>query len=87
MPPRRAKGARGKVSENKILTPEDEEHNKNIRLLLQDVDKTEEMLVKEMEASMESVCKSMRNLFMMSRIKIPASTKALTQDEYVEKVS
>ena len=86
MPPRRAKAAGSKASASKTLTAEELDMNRNLELMLQDFDKGLEVMVGDMEAQAETVCKSIHSMFMISLIKLPPSTKALTLDEYMEKV-
>ncbi len=87
MPPRRARGgSRSQARQSRILTEEEEEQNRNLQLLLDDIDESAEMYIKDIEESVEGVCKSIVNMYTMGMLKVPPATKALTLVEFVEQV-
>ena len=83
MPPRRGKKA---AVLNQTLTAEEEERNQNCQLLLEDIRKFEDEHVAGMIARQEAACKSIISMFMIEFMKSPSSVKALTLDQYMEKV-
>jgi hypothetical protein len=87
MPARRGKGGGGaKASVSTTLTPEEEELNLNRQLLLQDMDKSVEAAIKDMQTTTDAVCKSIVSMFHIRFLKMTPGLKALTLDQYVEKV-
>lgn len=86
MPPRRGRAASSKASMRQSLTAEEEESRLNRDLLLEDVDKNVDLMVKNVETSVESSCKSIVSLYIIGFMKLDPNTKALTLEQYLEKV-
>lgn len=85
MPPRRAKGgSRSQARVSRVLTEEEEEQNRNLQLLLDDIDKCAEAYIKNLEESVDSVCRSIVNMYTMALMKVPPNTKSLTLEDYIE---